>query len=491
MPPDEWSVALDRARVVRIVTIQLAAAICGIAFVLVYLGLLFPLDDLSRDETTLGLNLIAFSAYISVTLLIAAPVNIGLKTKALRWMPERRTPTRTERIKVLGLPAFGAAFAFAGWLGGALLFGVINDNTVRMSVAIALAGLTTSAVVYLLLERNYRPIVALALEGARPPSGRREILPRLMLAWALGAAAPLIGLGVAIIGMPAEQLTDMGARITAATLLSVAAGGLLMRATASAVALPVEDVREAMSRVQDGDLDAVVRVTNVGELGRLQAGFNAMVSGLRERRHLHELLGQQVGNAVADRHLAAGGQLGGELREVTVMFVDLAGFTAFAETHDPHAVIDELNAFFAVVVERVMARGGLVNKFEGDAALCVFGAPLDQPDHARCALDVASGLPAAIAAVTAIGVGIGVATGTAVAGDLGTPQRYEYTVIGDVVNLAARLADLAKHEAGSVLVAASTCEAAGGPPGWHRRGAISVRGRAAEVEVATRVPLEV
>ena len=133
--------------------------------------------------------------------------------------------------------------------------------------------------------------------------------------------------------------------------------------------------------VGEGVLDEQVTVDDGSELGLLQADFNRMLAGLKERERLRDLFGRQVGEEVVRLALEQDVQLGGEAREAAVMFVDLAGSTALAERRDPVEVVGLLNAFFAVVVEVVAADNGWVNKFEGDAALSVFGAPL--PDEAR------------------------------------------------------------------------------------------------------------
>jgi adenylate cyclase len=225
----------------------------------------------------------------------------------------------------------------------------------------------------------------------------------------------------------------------------------------------------------------------VGELGRLQAGFNAMVLGLRERRRIEDLFGRLVGADVARQAMARDPELGGEERTITALFVDRAGFTAYAEQHSPTEIVAELNRFFAVVIDVVEAEGGWVNKFEGDAALCLFGTPADQPDHAARALRAAWRLPAAVAALPhAPLVGVGVATGPVVAGHIGTRARHEYTVIGDAVNVAARLTDLAKGTEAHVLAAGTTvasAAAAGEDVGcWRSAGPVQLRGRSAAIE---------
>ena len=213
--------------------------------------------------------------------------------------------------------------------------------------------------------------------------------------------------------------------------------------------------------------------------------MNNLADGIREREALRELFNRQVGQAgLADLALTAGGPAVGERREVTVLFVDLRGYTRFAETHPPEAVVAMLNRFFRIVVAVVNREGGWVNKFEGDAALCLFGAPQDQPDHADRALRTAAALPRELSrADDLLSAGIGVASGDVLAGFVGTVERFEYTVIGDVVNLASRLCDEAKSTRGGVLASASTVTGASQVDQWVSAGDLAIRGRLGKAKV--------
>ncbi|MEJ5255755.1 MAG: adenylate/guanylate cyclase domain-containing protein [Acidimicrobiales bacterium] len=466
------------ATVRGVIMLQVLANGAGALVVFLYLQYLFPVRT-PEDEQRLGINLTVFGAYLLITLLIAFPLNRHILGRAMAWVRDGREPTELERLSTLTQPLQQTVSAFLGWVGAAVIFGILNEDATRVSLGIVLAGLVTCALLYLLLERHFRPVFALALQDADLPRPHREILPRIMIAWLLGSAIPIVALGLAPLGVPLAQRGELSGRIAVLVVTSVVAGGLIMRAAARGVADPIEAVRRAMARVEDGDLDVEVLVDHAGEIGRLQAGFNAMVEGLRERRRLHDLYGRQVGVDVARAALAQGPQLGGEERRVSALFVDLDGFTSFAENHSPTEVVEELNAFFSVVVDAVMTEGGFVNKFEGDAALCIFGAPSDQPDHAARALRVAAALPSAVARLPGRpGVGIGAATGRVVAGNVGTPERFEYTVIGDAVNVAARLTELAKQRGRPVLADEDTVLAAGEAGGrWRRIGSVTLRGR--------------
>ena len=249
---------------------------------------------------------------------------------------------------------------------------------------------------------------------------------------------------------------------------------------------PLGRVRQALRDVEHGELDIVVPVDDLGELGRLAEGVNDLVAGLREREVLREMFGRQVGHTeLAD---VTDWQEGRETerRRVTVLFVDLEGYTRYSEAHTPEEVVAMLNRFFRVVVAVVNREGGWVNKFEGDAAMCIFGAPQDQPDHAARALRAAAAMPRELARTpNLLPAGLGVATGEALAGFVGTPERFEYTVIGDVVNLAARLCELAKDQRTGVLAAAATVAEAGEPDEWLGAGRLRIRGRRERADVAT------
>lgn len=220
--------------------------------------------------------------------------------------------------------------------------------------------------------------------------------------------------------------------------------------------------------MRHGDLDTSVPVDSAGEVGLVQAGFNQMVAGLREHQQLRDLFGRHVGEEVARRALAEGVRLGGERPQVSVLFVDLIGSSVMARERTPENVVATLNRFFAAVVDSVAAEGGWVNEFEGDGALCVFGAPADHPDHANSALCAAVALKRHLDGI-GIDAAIGVASGDVVAGNVGSEARYGYTVIGHPVNVASRLTDAAKQHSSRVLAAI-------GGEGWERADMLDLKG---------------
>ena len=273
-------------------------------------------------------------------------------------------------------------------------------------------------------------------------------------------------------------------------LVFVALGTGLLATTlvARSIAEPLAGVREALARVEQGELDARVAVDDSSEVGLLGAGFNRMAVGLRERERLRELLGRHVGQDVAQAALDGEIEFGGEIRRVGVLFVDILGSTALASERDPAEVVRLLNSFFEIVVEVVDEHSGWVNKFEGDAALCVFGAPVAHADPAGAALAAARELRSRLAKrLPNVEAGIGVSAGPAVAGNVGAARRYEYTVIGDPVNEAARLCELAKRRPDHLLASdvALDLAADGETTRWELGEEVVLRGRSEPTRLAT------
>jgi class 3 adenylate cyclase len=198
---------------------------------------------------------------------------------------------------------------------------------------------------------------------------------------------------------------------------------------------------------------------------------------------LRDLFGRHVGDAVARDALAhAGSRRTGELRDASLLFVDVIGSTALAQRLPPHEVVGALNNFFETVVAVTSDHGGWVNKFEGDAALCVFGAPVDQADHATRALQAARALRIELdqaSKIAGLEAAIGVSSGQVVAGYVGAANRYEYTVIGDPVNEAARLTEAAKQWPRRVLASAASLQAAARDEqgNWSVEASLELRGR--------------
>jgi adenylate cyclase len=200
---------------------------------------------------------------------------------------------------------------------------------------------------------------------------------------------------------------------------------------------------------------------------QLRRQFAGTIRAATARDRITDLFGQHVSPQVVERLMIEGADTAGDIRRVAVMFVDFRSFTAAARSRSPREVVDRLDGAFAVLVEILDRHGGIVNKFLGDGFLALFGAPLKAPDAAPRAVAAAREMVVAMEKNNSgsgwpLRIGIGVHFGEVVAGNIGSPRRKEYTVIGDTVNFAARLESLNKDFNSQLLISAAVRDAIGG-----------------------------
>ena len=472
----------------------------GIGGLLVFLLLAFLLPIAPEGaQDDIPMNAAIGAGYLGIALAFGAAWGRHMSAPVARWLESGRPPTAEERRVALGQPFRFAAISGVFWTIAAVLFTVLNLPgsgwaAVVVGGAILLGGETTCAVGYLLAERIARPVTSLALAGGPPPRERCApgVAARLTTAWSVGTGIPLLGISV----IAAASLFHGGAepgRVAAAVAFLAAVGmgvGLLaISMAARSVAEPIAAVRRAIARIEDGELDVTVPVDDGSEVGLLEAGFNRMAVGLQERERIHDLFGRHVGRDVARAALENDGEIemGGEVREVAALFVDMIDSTGHAVRRPPAQVVSLLNAFFCLVVEVVEEHGGWINKFEGDAALCVFGAPVPRSDPAADALCAARALRERMdRELDGADACMGVSAGPAVAGNVGAKERFEYTVIGDPVNEAARLCELARERPGRLLASDAVLRRARRDEvvHWEIREHLVLRGRDRETGVA-------
>jgi adenylate cyclase len=467
--------------VLGIGAVVIAANLVGgavVTFLLAALNATAPRED--------RIIVFAFSSVYVVAALIAGTV-LGaiLHRRTLRWLLLGARPTEAEANRALRTPLDLALITGGFWILGALAIGSLvaglgagASSALEVASGQVLGGLTTAGVTYVLVARFGRPVTELAL--AAHPRGERfalSVRSRLLLNWLFTTAIPVLGI-ILILSSPERRSHIRGAGIALA-IVALAVGFLSNTLAARAIGAPLRELAGAVRHVGEGNLDIAVVVDDPGEIGLLQDGVNKMVGGLRERDQLHDLFGRHVGTAVAQEALRHGVTLSGESRDIVALFVDITGSTTLARTTDPQKFVAMLNRFFSIVVQAVEDAGGLVNKFEGDAALCVFGAPVELDDPATAALRTARRICREVAEATEFAVGVGIASGPVIAGQIGSESRLEYTVIGDAVNEASRLTDLAKGEPGRVLASEPVVSAAeaGEHEHWRYAGEVSLRGR--------------
>ena len=250
---------------------------------------------------------------------------------------------------------------------------------------------------------------------------------------------------------------------------------------------PIRDLAEGTERVAAGDYSQRLPVVQDDDLGALAASFNRMQAGLAERQRLQAAFGTYVDPVLAARLLEQGDDVfTGERREVTVIFVDIRDFTPFAEANTAEDTVARLNALFEIVVPAVVDAGGHVNKFLGDGALAVFGAPNDLADHANAAVSAAVMIHRLVAERFAgeLRIGIGINTGVVIAGTIGGGGKLEFTLIGDTVNVAARVEQLTKTTGDAILLTQQCVDAlASRPPELTERGSHALKGKSAAVQL--------
>jgi adenylate cyclase len=291
------------------------------------------------------------------------------------------------------------------------------------------------------------------------------------------------------------------ARETERYLLLVALGsllvaGLLSLAFARRLTAPIVALVSHTQRIARGDYSVRPTPYRADELGRLSEAFDQMSLGLAERDLLRDLLDKNVSPEVAAQLLRDGTTLGGQEREVTILFADLRGFTTLSEQLAPRELLTLLNRYLDRMSTAIEAQGGVIDKFIGDAIMALFGAPVAQGDQADRALAAALAMERALAAFNAelaaegrppLGLGIGINTACVVAGNIGSHRRLNYSVIGDGVNVAARLESLTRTAAyrTSIITSAATVAALREPARFSLRdlGPLQVKGRAEPVEI--------
>ncbi|HUB56998.1 MAG TPA: adenylate/guanylate cyclase domain-containing protein [Mycobacterium sp.] len=393
-------------------------------------------------------------------------------SSALAWYRRGQTPTAEQRASASMLPfrlarVQGAVWAAVGVSLLALHYDAGGQVLSLIGICMAVVAVATGFMNFLLLQRLLRPVFGIALADVTDLRRRRHrVGVRLLVTWGLYSAIPLAGITALVLASQFRWLIPSGATTTTPVLIlagvGIVAGLRGMTLAARSVADPLREVTDGMGHVGAGRYEVRTPVYDSSEIGYLQIGFNEMVAGLAEREQLRDLFGRHVGRDVAQHALQQGQDFTGRVCEAGVVFIDLAGSTALAATSSPDHVAAVLNAFFRIVVGIIGEYGGYINKFEGDAALAIFGAPLTLGDPCAQALGAARAMREALTADRDMpDFGIGVTYGRVFAGNIGAEDRYEYTVIGDPVNEAARLSDLAKSKAGRLLASAVTVSRSG------------------------------
>jgi len=251
------------------------------------------------------------------------------------------------------------------------------------------------------------------------------------------------------------------------TIIALASAVIFIYFFSVSLTRPVSRLMEAVKYIQGGRFNVEVPATTRDEIGRLSSSFTEMAKGLAEREKMKDAFGRFVNKEIADLVLRDEVKLGGERKEVAVFFSDIRSFTAMSERMEPEEVVGFLNAYMSRMVGCVNSTLGVVDKFIGDSIMAVWGAPLSHGNDTERAIDAALMMRQALIEFNrgrggtrgpVIHIGIGINTGPVLAGQIGTEERMEYTVIGDTVNLASRIEALNKPFGTDILISAGAYE---------------------------------
>lgn len=357
------------------------------------------------------------------------------------------------------LPVLGVA------LPGSIAAVVIFDLSPLSFLPIFAAGLVaigySGILHYFALETGMRPVLMDLNRSVSPHlSGEGRAIP---LRLKLLATLPMINIITALIaaalsGGDADGGRDLGIDVLVATAVAFTISFELTVLLSRSILRPINDLERGLATVQEGNFDVSVPVTTVDELGELSAAFNQMAQGLAEREKIREAFGTYLDEDVASYILSDSFAPEGFEVDVSILFCDVRDFTSFASGAKASEVVSRLNELFEAVVPVISRHGGHVDKFVGDGLLAVFGAPQAYSDHADRAVAAAVEMARLVNHdhPGELQVGVGVNSGRVVAGSIGGAGRLNFSVIGDAVNVAARVEAATRELGEEVLITDTT-----------------------------------
>lgn len=289
---------------------------------------------------------------------------------------------------------------------------------------------------------------------------------------------------------PYKRLNVVLLAILAIGLAFASLGTILL---SRSITEPIKSLSKSVAEIGDGNFAARAKADREDEVGMLARAVNGMASGLQEKERVRNLLGRLVSNDVAEKLLKNDIELGGEEKNVSVLFSDIRDFTSLSETMPPSQLLILLNRYFTKITAIIESHNGVVDKYIGDEVMAIFGAPIESEDHAKQAATAAFEMLDALEEFNQeireelgieLDIGIGINTGIAVAGNIGSQSRMNYTVVGDTVNTASRLEGLTKKFDVPIVVSEQTA-AATPTIDWQDLGTANVKGKAKGIKVFT------
>jgi adenylate cyclase len=383
------------------------------------------------------------------------------------------------RRRVVHLPWYGAVISGFAWFAGAAVFLLSLSLAGRpmsaqlfwhLPISFGVSGFIATTQGFFVIEWAAQwGLFAVFFRDARPDrlEGIHPISLRVRgFMWAVSASICPIGSLLLLLFAPPSPGTNLQSFGVFVAVIGVGFALFSALLIGRSVAKPVDELRAAAHAVTQGRLDVHVPLRRADEFGALIGEFNHMVAELREKERLHQTFGAHVGRRAAEEILTRDPGLGGTEQEITVMFVDIRSFTTRSAQLSPTKAVGLLNEFLRVMVDAVESEhSGMINKFLGDGFMALFGIGTGNENHADEAFAAACSIQRTLVELNGarsargedtIQIGIGINTGPAIVGSIGSPERMEFTVIGNTVNVASRIEALNKTLGTSLLLSEQT-----------------------------------
>ena len=530
LPPRELGRAIERRMLAIFAISSLASILIGLVFFITGL-------DLTPHQRRIIFFAIApiatiFMVIVEVTMVrrLVRPIrafldSLGQVGEASSKAPPREDLAAQALVRLLNLPvlsalrvltvhapAFGIPTTLLALVANRHLYLNLEDwQLLLMWVTMLIFTAAHAIYEYFAAAAAVRPLVPILKRyaGELPPEAAARIIPlgtkrKLLFVFSFVALVPAFALGATVLIKVHRMLFILNVKdaMSLMTPLEVWVGLLFASSCGVTLVMSALLAREvssattslvrSMKRVEGGELDVHLDVTTTDEFADMYEGFNRMTKGLVERERLHDAFGRYVGEAIAEDIMRRGVSMGGATVNAAVLFADIRGFTEMSERMTPTEVVGLLNRYTAAMEPAILDAGGFINKFGGDSLLAIFGAPVPQPDHAERAVQAALGMREALAVFNdrekaegrrELRIGVGVNCGEMVAGSVGTLNRMEYTVIGDVVNVAARIQALNKEWGTDILVSAEVFDRVKDRVKARAMPPASVQGKSAPLQV--------
>ncbi|TMF16248.1 MAG: adenylate/guanylate cyclase domain-containing protein [Chloroflexi bacterium] len=472
-----------------------AALLVLFAVLVAIVASLFSAFYLRMTGAQLLILTVVWSGLYAVEAIIGARIFLRVTRPVATWMGAERDPVQAEQawyalasaplrlLRQRGLYGIGIVEVAIFNVGMITVLGMPAFSFLVMAPGCVLTYLYWIGVRFFALEIASRPV--LEEISTRLPDRTEIAIPKVPLRWRLAAALPGVNIvtGVVVAGVTNTDLNNlgrMGLGILAAVGVTATISIWLTSGLSESVVGPVVALREAARGIGRGDLSTRVPVVSTDETGELARAFNAMAAGLEERERLREAFGTFVDPDLAEKILRDGTDLSGDEVDLSVLFLDVRGFTSFAERSEAHEVVSLLNDLYGCIVPVILRHGGHANKFIGDGLLAVFGAPDRLVDHADRAVEAALEITQLVRSRYngKLRVGIGVNSGKAVVGTIGGGGRLDFTVIGDTVNTAARVESATRQTDDDVLITDATLvQLRSGRKEWRERATVPLKGK--------------